>query len=742
MTETLAVAISAFLLGLLLTAGKAHAHGTAYPRPTAEQAASIPLPIEGAGEVLDRLSRHGRHLFDQEELLLLDEAVRSFGVVDQIARGEIQNPGPHDAAYNRHLGEQALLRLLEKSREVVQFDFASGALPDPYRPMAMPGQECVAVVKVSAGGEGLRFQVDELDLHNSGDPGPYAVQVGPGVTYLLLDVAEFPPGKHQLQFAFHTPGSAEPRFWHGITFDQGAVGNLRVEIQDETGAVTPAFVRLTALKTGKLWEPPNAIDLGPIMTSITGLPIYGPGRGYTHHLPGENKGTYWIVPDPFELALPPGAWEIYIYHGPEYDPIRDTFTVEAGTWVRKRYTLNRWTCMPARGWWPGDDHVHARLMNSEDARRIMAFARAADIHVANVLEMGNTVRTWYAQRGFGPGFRVQEGDYWLVPGQEDPRSAFGHAIGLNLTGLVRDPGKYMLNDWVADEIHKQGGLYGHTHVGEGGLGIRKDMTLLMPRGKSDFGSIMQNRLGTERYYEFLNLGFKLAASAGSDVPYGGAVGVVRCYGYVGEGDTFTPDAWFEAVRRGRTFVTNGPMLNFRVNGALPGDELPVADGDTLEIVARAWGRPGASAPVRLMVVCNGDVVQERTGDGREGLELEAALPAGTGGWYALHAVGLDGSEAHTTPVYAKRDGFRHWSMEKAGAHLDLRMATLREIEAIVDEAEAMKREGQLATLDHWHGCVADQAEAIRERVALVREIYEGLYGQLARERASRKEEGK
>ena len=42
---------------------------------------------------------------------------------------------------------------------------------------------------------------------------------------------------------------------------------------------------------------------------------------------------------------------------------------------------------------------------------------------------------------------------------------------------------------------------------------------------------------------------------------------------------FSADAWFDAFRRGRTFVTNGPMVELQVEDALPGDEIVVTELD-------------------------------------------------------------------------------------------------------------------------------------------------------------------
>ena len=75
------------------------------------------------------------------------------------------------------------------------------------------------------------------------------------------------------------------------------------------------------------------------------------------------------------------------------------------------------------------------------------------------------------------------------------------------------------------------------------------------------------------------------------MPWGGTTGESRVY--VRGGPTFDPDRWFAEVKKGHTFVTAGPMLEFTVSGLLPGDELDVRRGQKLKVHARATvGWPG------------------------------------------------------------------------------------------------------------------------------------------------------
>jgi hypothetical protein len=349
--------------------------------------------------------------------------------------------------------------------------------------------------------------------------------------------------------------------------------------------------------------------------------------------------------------------------------------------------------MAEKGWYSGDDHIHSRLMSDLDASRLLTFMEAADLDLGNVLIMGNNLRTYYPQRGFGPEFRVERDGRILVPGQEDPRYMNGHAIGLNITSLVRDESKYLYNDWVADTIHEQGGLYGFAHMVGGSFNIINDMTLLMPDDRSDFGEIHQSGiLDTRLYYDFLNLGFELAAAGGSDVPYSHMMGEVRIFCYTGE-DSLSADAWFDALRDGHNFVTNGPILELTADGAMPGDRIRVNEGQTLSVEASVLGASKGNAPEKLELVWLGNVIASKTSEDQtvQELTLTAEVPAGFGGWLALRAYSHDGQGAHTSPIYVERDGFRTWNVHKAEWLIDQCLETIEnyrtELRRVVAQAE-------------------------------------------------------
>jgi hypothetical protein len=723
-------------------------HGsTEHPHPTPEQLSQVQPAIPGAFDFAQELSDAGRYLLTEKDRELLDHVQANYAQMNLLKSHDNDELTP-EADFYRWQAEIHLVELVQSMSEAIPIligqDTTAGKTAEVIE---MPGQSGALLLKVITGDALRNFSVQELNIRREGPPNKTPVTItAPGISYVLLKLDEIPSNESSLQVAFKAEDALTPSYWHLFNFKGLPLGQYRFSLTDETGNSTPALVRITAHSNGKLWEPPNAIDLGPIMHSITSpgmQPIvvgqcYGPGRGYRLYIPGPFRGRYWVVPEAFEMALPAGKYDIHIHHGPEYVPIKETFSVTADKWTRKEYSIKRFENMNDRGWYSGDDHVHSRLMSSEDAYKLMTSAKAMNTNLINILEMGDAWRTWFSQRGFGKEYQVRDGNYILVPGQEDPRSQLGHAIGLNLKSMVRDLDRYFQTDWIADNIHAQGGLYGITHVGEKACLSHRDMSLSIPQDKVDFNSILQIRLGTDWYYDFLNLGYRMVASAGSDTPYGGSVGSVRVYAYLGKDKPFTADTWFAAFEAGKTYVSNGPMLEFTVDGKLPGEEIQIDGKQRLKVHAKAWGLAGITAPTSLKVVVNGETVKEMTAqnEDQETFEVDIDVDCEYGAWIAAHAVGPDGLGAHSTPVYVQRDGFRHWNVEKAQAVIDRQLGILDEIEEMIAETEKMK--GTLSPLDNWNGRLIEQADVVRQRVKTVRHIYEDLEKTLEKEKTIRK----
>ena len=499
-------------------------------------------------------------------------------------------------------------------------------------------------------------------------------------------------------------------------------GTLRVTIVDaETGLVTAAVAGVYA-PDNQLMAPANALrfdDGGAYYTSGQVRP-----NVQAHYWPGSSKQhKVFFTAGHFSLTLHQGNYVLIAGKGMEYLPVRKSVAVKAGATESQRVVLNRWIDMPARGWYSGDGHVHYERRNREADRRLMLWASAEDVHLVNVLRMGDAREIYYPQYSFGTAGRVLSGNYAIVPGQEDPRTnVMGHSLELNLQAPVRFADQYYLFDLVFDEVRRQGGLVGYPHIYRppiGGYWVARDMTLNIPHQRADFAEFCEyGDIGEELYYEFLNLGFPLAASAGSDVPYGNTIGTSRVYAYTG--DRFSHDDWFTALRKGHTFVTNGPMLEFTVNGHIPGAEIHARAGERLHIKAAAYGNP--VLPGHLEVVEQGEVIRSAQVASRQAKEIsvEFTIPVQHSTWIAARCYG-----AHTTPVYVKVGEERFWKRSQIEALTARRLEQLQEIDQLIREGIPEGHAGGWDNPATFHKGAAE----LEKRVQEARAIYEGLLRQ-------------
>jgi hypothetical protein len=147
----------------------------------------------------------------------------------------------------------------------------------------------------------------------------------------------------------------------------------------------------------------------------------------------------------------------------------------------------------------------------------------------------------------------------------------------------------------------------------------------------------------------LNLGFRIPAGAGTDAMTNyadlrGPVGMNRVF--LDTGGEKTPGAVLAALKSGRTFASNGPLLGLELGGKHPGDS--ITHGGTLRY------HVALRSPVavdHLELVQNGKVVKafELTGDRRH-FDAAGDLQIDQAGWIVLRAWN-DGSDPQVLDIY-------------------------------------------------------------------------------------------
>ena len=395
----------------------------------------------------------------------------------------------------------------------------------------------------------------------------------------------------------------------------------------------------------------------------------------------------------YRARLPAGRYRLVAAKGIEYRMIDETLEIRGGMTTGQTLRLKRAVDLPKKGWYSGDVHIHSARHDELDSARLLAQARAEDLHVANVLQMGNVARTYFPQYAWGEAGRYRRGTHSLVSGQEDPRTlTLGHTIHLNLQRPIRFPDDYLDYRRVFEAAAAQRGVSGFAHASGRGLdasgpagwasGGIEGMALQATSGLLDFAEIMQSsEIGTGDWFALLNLGYRLAPAAGTDYPYIEHPGAVRSY--VETGPNYRVDAWFEGLEQGRTFVTNGPILEMTLNGQGIGREVRVARGDSLAVIARAVLNPDIGKLTRQELIRHGEVIaSEAAAQTGEQLDLHFSAAAKESAWYVVRAharrPGHSASiTAITAPIYVVVDGeSRVWKRDAVAGIADRLISAL------------------------------------------------------------------
>jgi hypothetical protein len=415
------------------------------------------------------------------------------------------------------------------------------------------------------------------------------------------------------------------------------------------------------------------------------------------------------------LEMPEGKARVRVERGTEYVPYSGTVDVPGR---QTKIALRRWVDMRAEGYRSGENHLHL------PAAALPVMLAAED------LDFGNSLYWWNGPKLPRPpgaeAVRVMEFD-----GHRAPASVFDAEVEYNwgavyLNGLQRPieiaPERARSNLAFVREARKQGALISYqggwsrevlfdallgyvdvVNVCNNNFHRHKYQerpqysNLLKAPGLPEYPGTAEGmmRLNTDSWYRLLNCGLRLAAGAESAT---GAKttppGYNRAYVKVAAGTGLRE--FYDAWRRGRNFVTNGPMVFLSgPEGAGPGETIALAaPGGSVRVKVRAV----SDQPLRsLELVVNGRVeaVAKIARDATTA-ELEAPVAFREGGWIAARATAedrlLDDSEmvrydepgrlgrtaptrlrfGHTSPIYVTVGGAGarvESSVQEAGAML-------------------------------------------------------------------------
>ena len=285
------------------------------------------------------------------------------------------------------------------------------------------------------------------------------------------------------------------------------------------------------------------------------------------------NGEHWCYIDgSCEVPLPSGVpLRIQATKGPEYTPLDETITLGAGQ-ISMRFAIERWIDMRAKRWYSGDSRCH--FLSPHEA---LLEAAAEALDVVNLLAVEQSIAS-----NDGKTYRTAP-NLTAFSGQTVAMDAYDRRIAVNTLNAHPVLGKVGLlyshrpvfpltfggdetDDWSicdwCDQCHRKGGLTVWVDAFRETAGPIGGETLVAAiLGKLDAIEITSfSQPLMEWIYRLWNAGFPIPLLGGSGkdrntIP----LGAMRTYAQLSPREPFTFKSWIEAVRAGRTFVTNGPL---------------------------------------------------------------------------------------------------------------------------------------------------------------------------------------
>jgi hypothetical protein len=431
---------------------------------------------------------------------------------------------------------------------------------------------------------------------------------------------------------------------------------IHVRVNDAaTGQPTPVRVRFVDA-AGVCRMP-----LGRLTEFATGA---GEDVGGQVRLGGD---TFAYIDGSCEVRLPPGPVHVAVHKGPEYVPLRREVVLGPGK-ISLRLTIERWTDERTQGWYSGDCRAHEL---SPHAAQLEGAAEGLD--VVNVLArqrpaQGGRPAAFVNLLDFSGTRPALEGSPCVTVNTCNTHPILGTVALLNCHRVVyplrfgapEGVDDWSVSDWCA-QCHRKKGLV-----------IWPDeprLTREHPQGEA-LAALLLGKIDAFEIASFedphspaLADWYRLLAS-GQHLPLVGAsgkdrntvaLGSERAYARLEPGEEFGYGAWIEAVRAGRTYVTNGPLLTMKVDGQGPGSLLSLpGEGGTVTVRAEARS---ITAFDRLELISNGEVLASREAGGEpRTATLDMPLRMTTGGWLAVRCTQGAAIRAHTSPLYVAVEG--------------------------------------------------------------------------------------
>lgn len=397
-----------------------------------------------------------------------------------------------------------------------------------------------------------------------------------------------------------------------------------------TGAELPGLVRIVDA-AGRPVVPPGLISRGQGLDA--GLPI----------------SHWYVLPGRSVVELPATRLTIEAISGLETELAAHRADLSGKAAAELALPLLRFYRAAEAGYRSGNTHLHLQKLSREECDRYLAEVPRADgleVLFLSYLERAVADREYTSnQYTNGDLQKLSRVSGVLFGNGEEHRHNFtaqgegyGHVMLLDLQKLIQPasigPGIMQMG---TDGLPLQRGIDAARRDAATVIWCHNNWGLeAVPNfvtGRIDAQNIFDG--GThgsykDSFYRYLNAGLRVPFSTGTDwFMYDFS----RVYAEV-RGELMLKN-WLAAVAAGRTYITNGPLLEFEVNGKRPGETLELTGSRVIRIHGRAWGRSDFG---RIEVVRNGKVIaagQSVPAGGHYAARLELPLKVAEPCWLCL-----------------------------------------------------------------------------------------------------------
>lgn len=406
--------------------------------------------------------------------------------------------------------------------------------------------------------------------------------------------------------------------------------NLSIELVDSvSGNVLPGLVQIRD-SAGK------RLPLDELLSRGFGLE------------PGPAIHDWSVVPGKATVRVPQAKLTLVAFSGLETERAEVSMDLVDREQSVIRVPLVRFYDAHAKGFRSANTHLHLKQLSREQADRYLTEVPLADgldvlflsyleraiadlEYTSNKYSLADLHRLSHQGTQFGNGEEHRHN--FTEQGQ-----GYGHVMFLNIPELIQPVS-------IGPGITKQGtdGLPLKFGIEKAQSFGSKIIWCHNQWGLEDIPSWVMGRLhannifdgGTHgsykhSFYRYLNAGLKVPFSTGTDWFMYDFSRV-----YVPAREKLTPEQWLDVLAQGRSTITNGPLLEFRVNDRSVGETVDLPAAGKVSIDARAAGRVDFQ---RMELLRNGEVIRtakSRRQAGHSVAEMNFDLDISSPCWLAV-----------------------------------------------------------------------------------------------------------